>query len=447
MPSIENLFFFSMRELSLLRKCSLTDLLFTHQGIQKPNDEIVVEYLARMSQSLFIFEDCESGLYTSESESEPIRYDTYVDVSKLVGSIICGRTMPGVRVLVTARAGAVNEYHVFDRSAEMYGFDASRIDQYVSVFCKGNDTENVNLESHIRNYIDTDTNVCSFCYVPMFCNLICRIAKMILEQPRRVSMPTTITQLLKLSVLSFAIEHHPDFKGKTISEDDDIIAHIKDPLLHHSKLAKEGMSRLPIKLLFSEDDLKRWGLSKSTARHFGLLTVSRYMVHGPVYKEERELYYFVHSIMQEFLAGISLTSNIDDIERQMANTPNVGQLDMVLTFLSGLTGDLAHRDILESLGVQTTATAADLLRLIVKQDRENRRRDHKRTIFLLLRLVYESRQSDLWAVIKDFVMNDVKDVYGKDVKALNLSETYINPVEQQTLVFVMPNMEDVTTLK
>ncbi|KAK2162581.1 hypothetical protein NP493_1514g00002 [Ridgeia piscesae] len=150
--------------------------------------------------------------------------------------------------------------------------------------------------------------------------------------------------------------------------------------------------------------------------------------------------------MQEFLAAIGLVSNIDDIERQMADTPNLGQLDMVLTFVSGLVSDPANRHFLESLGFQTTVTAADLLRLIVKQDHENRRRDRKRTILLLLRLVYESRQPDLWAVIKDFVLNYAKDIFGNDVRELNLENTEISPVELQALIYVMPHMDDFTML-
>jgi hypothetical protein len=204
------------------------------------------------------------------------------------------------------------------------------------------------------------------------------------------------------------------------------------------------MSGLPIKLLFSEDDLERWGLSKSTARLLSLLMVFKDKVQGPVSREDTELHCFVHFIMQEFSAAIGLVSNIDDIERQMADTPNLGQLDMVLAFVSGLVSDPANRHFLESLGFQTTVTAADLLRLIVMQDYENRRRDRKRTILLLLRLVYESRQPDLWAVIKDFVLNYAKDIFGNDVRELNLENTEISPVELQALIYVMPHMDDFT---
>ena len=449
LPAFGNIFFFSMRDLSRIGKCSLTDLLLTHQGIQKPRADIVDKYFANISQSLIIFEDCgEDFLYPSESESEPIYVDRKVEVAKLIGSIICGKTMPGARVLVTSRDGGATEHHVFDRTVEVCGFDEARIDQYVSLFSEANDADEGTLESHIRNYIDNNNRVRTFCYLPMLCNLICRDAKIQLVRHSKLSLPTTVTQLLKLSVLNFAIEHHPDVKGKTLSENHDVIARFKGPLLLHSKLAKEGMSHQPVKRLFSEEDLERWGLSKLVARHFSLLILSGVEVQGSVSREETEMHLFVHSLMQEFLTAIAFLSNIDDIETQMAHTPNIGQLDMILIFMSGLTCDPANRDFLESLGCQTTVTAADLIRLIIKQDIENRRRNFKTTILLLLRLMYESRQPDLWELVKDHVLIERKDdFFLSDVKELNLDDTHINPVDQQALTYVIPNMDDVTMLK
>ena len=449
LPAFRNFFFFSMRDLSHIGKCSLTDLLFTHQGIPKPRDDIVDTYLENMSQSLVVFEDCGEDMYTSISESKHLYAVTKVEISQLIGSIICGKLIPGARVLVTARNGGVTEHEVFDRRAEIYGFDETRIDQYVSMFCAGSDTDNGILESHIRRYIDKDKNISSFCYLPMLCNLICQIAKMLQKGHYQTTLPTTVTELLKLSVIHFATECHPDFKGEILSEDDDdVVAYFKDPLLSHSKLAKEGMSHLPVKFLFTKEDLARCGLSKFVAREFSLLTVLRYKVKGSVSREETEVHHFVHLLVQEFFAAIAFLSNIDDIETQMANTPNLGQLDMVLTYMSGLTGDPANKDLLESLGCQTTVTAGDLIQLIIKQDTENRRRNFKTTILLLLRLMYESRQPHLWALVKDFVLIERKDDdFLSDVKELNIDGTRINPVDQQALVYVIPNMDDVTMLK
>ena len=58
LPTIENIFYFSMRHLSRISKnqWSLTDLLFTHQGIPKPRDDVVREMVSfvKASQSVHI---------------------------------------------------------------------------------------------------------------------------------------------------------------------------------------------------------------------------------------------------------------------------------------------------------------------------------------------------------------------------------------------------------
>ena len=174
--------------------------------------------------------------------------------------------MPGARVLVTARPGEIIEQHVFDRRVEMYGFDEPRLDQYVSMFCAGNDTKNGNLESNIRSYIDNDNNVGRLCYVPELCKLFCYTVKKTLEQHGRVSSSTTITHLLTMSVVYFVTAYHPDYNRGQLSEENNPITHLKDLLLSYSSLAKEGMNHLPVKVLFLGEDLKRWGLSRFIAR-------------------------------------------------------------------------------------------------------------------------------------------------------------------------------------
>ena len=458
LPSIEHLFFFSMQELSRVRECSLASLLFTHQGVDKPSNGVIVEYLQQMSENvLVVFEGLqEFGTYSVESKSETCDYNTQVETSKLIGSIICGKTLKLARLLVTSRLGGVIECKVFDRATEIYGFNESRISEYVCMFCKGNGK----LKSHIHDYIRNNSNVCSLCHMPLFCNLTCRLAAMGLEY-----LPTTITQLLIKYVLLFVIEHHPDFKGKEFDEDDDVIADIKDPLLRHSKLAKDGISQQPVKVTFSKADIARFELSQVTATQektkqematqetakqematqematqCGFLTVSTEKTQDKVFKKvTQSSYYFSHLIIQEFLASITLISNQEEIQRLLKQTPNEGQLDMVLAFVSGLVGDPVNRDFLKSLGCQTIVTARDLLRLVVTQERDHGRRDHKSSILLLLMLVYESSQPGLWGEIKDFVL--------KDGKELNLADMHIGPVEVKALAYVMPEWEDVNILE
>ena len=434
----DNVHYYSLRDLAHIGKCSLADLMFTHQGIPKPSNDAISEYLThkRMQRTLLIFDALdEFGWYTSASESKAYDYNEEVEISHLIGSIICGKTLKLASLLVTSRPGGVTDYAVFDRKAEVFGFVESRIFEYVSKFCNGD----CNLESHIRAYIKHNTNIRSLCYVPMLCNLVCRIAKVNLEQGSKVPLPETVTQLLITCVVHFAIEHHPYFKGKELAEDDDIVAQIKDPLFFHSALAKQGISQQPIKVVFSSDDMKKCQLSEETATQCGLLTVSRVIAPGQLCRKVKQLFYFLHLIVEEFFASIALISSLHATQTIMKQTRNEGQLDMVLMFISGLVGDPDNRRFLQSLGCQTTMTASDLLRLVINQECEQRRRNHKSAVLLLLLLVYESRQSDLWVQIKDFVLRDGKE--------FDLEDTYMSPLEQKALTYVMTRWNDVTILK
>ena len=439
--AIENVFYYSMRDLAHLGPCSLADLLFTHQGIQKPSDEMIAQYLRNMSGVMVILDGYEEmGHCSSEEESVPLdNIFTKVEISELLGSIICGKTMASAKLVVTCRSGAVREYKVFDRITQIYGFSELRVLQYVYTFCKRNAIENVDLESIILDYIDNEINIRSFCYIPMFCSLVCRIAKMKLEQHVDIPLPTTVTQLLKDTVVSFVNQLHPDFKGKSLDEDDDVISQIKDPLLQHSKLAKKGISHRPMQILFTKGDIESCHLSHDTAAQCGLLTVSMENVKYAVSRQVTSVYYFVHLIMQEFLGAIALVSQQNDIEELVRLSASDGDLDMILTFVAGLLGDADSKDFLKTLGCQTCMSAGDLLRLVVSQELQHRRRDHMATVFLLLTLVFESRQPDLWVEIREFVMNGGNE--------LNLSERHISPIEIQALTYVMPSMQDVHVLE
>ena len=432
--AVDLLFFFSLRELSHIGKCSLSQLLFTQQGIKIPSNDALHQILYGKHVNTLVVLDGLDEFCDYPIQCKAFSPTTEVDISQLIGSIICGKTMTSARVLVTSRPGGVKDHTVFDRKTEIYGFVETRILEYVTKFSKGNDK----LKKNIENYITDNINIRSFSYVPMLCNLICRIAKMGLERNSEAPLPATITQLLTKCVVNFAIEHHPMFKGKELF-DVDVIAQIREPLRHHSKLAKDGMCSQPIKVVFTQTDIERSELSQF-ATQCGLLTVSREKARGAISSRQlARTYYFVHLIMQEFLAGVALVSNLEETKTLMKHTPNDGQLDMVLLFVSGLVGDPENKEFLQSLGYQTSITVGDFLRIVVKQEGEQRRRNHKTSILLLLMLVFESRQPDLWEEIKDFVL--------KDGKELNLESTHISPVELQSLVFVMPRHDDMTILE
>ena len=361
LSAFDHVFFYSMRELSRVEKCSLADLLFMHQYVYKrPTDEIAVEYVQRMSKKTLVVFD---GLDAFDSYSlEPGSYDCNqeVEMSRLIGSIIGGHILKLVTLLVTSRPGGVDEYKKFDHVVEVYGFNETMIDKYVETYCQGE----VTLNYHINNFINSNINVSSLCHLPVFCYLLCEMGKIGLERDREAPFPMTMTRLIARCVENFMREQHPDFSGKELGHHD-VVADVKEQLLAHSKLAMDGMSHQPVKVVFSNEDVMVVfsnedvnEVSQKTPTQCGFMNVATermpVVVHAKVTHS-----YFVHLMMQEFFAAIALMSSLEDIEKLLDETPNEGQLDMVLIFIAGLVGDPDNKRFVESLGYNTTMKVAN----------------------------------------------------------------------------------------
>ncbi|KAK2160279.1 hypothetical protein NP493_1658g00003 [Ridgeia piscesae] len=462
LSAFKNVFIYSMKELSRVEEMtSLGDLLFMHQYIyQRPTDEIAVDYVHMMSENTLVVFDGLDAFGSYSWETETFDCNEKVEMSKLIGSIVSGHTLSQVTLLVTSRPGGVDEYKKFHQIAEIYGFDETMIDRYVEMYCQGE----VTLKYHIDNFIKSNINVSSLCHLPIFCYLLCEMGKIGLERDREAPFPTTMTQLIAKCVENFMREQHPDFSGKELGRHD-VVADVREQLLAHSKLAKDGMSHQPVKVVFSNKDIKNifqtkdvTEFSQKTATQCGFVNVATERKDMVVHKKVTQSY-FVHLLMHEFCAAIALVSSLEDIEKLLDQTPNEGQLDMVLAFIAGLVGDPDNKTFLESLGYDATTkvanpihkkklddlgynlviTTSELLELVVIQcDNEQahrRRRDHKASILLLLRLLYESREPYLWSEIKAFVLRHREE--------LDLSGTEITPADLQALTYVAQKTSDI----
>ena len=432
LPAIEDVFFYSMNELSGMEECSLAELLFLHQSIEKqPSADVADEFMQRMSSNTLVILDGLDAFDCHSLKSQCFDCNEKVKMSRLIGSIISGRTLSPVSLLVTSRTVRADDYKTFDRLAELHGFTEPMVEEYVQKFCQ----QDEKLRCHIGNYIDNDIHVASLCKWPLFCNLLCRLGKGGLDQGKQEPFPTTLTQLMTKCVHSFVKEQFPQFTGRKWAEGEDVIAQIRDELLNISKLAKDGMGHQPVKDVFTQKDAPV--LSKAAAIRCGFLKVSEMSTPASHRGKVARSFHFEHLTMQEFFAAIALISSGEEIEKLL--TVNKGQPDMVLTFLAGLVGDTENRSFLESLECHTTITAVWLVSLVVRQAREQRWPNRKATILLLLRLVHESRRLELWAEVKDFVLNDGEE--------LDLSAIPISPVDLQALTFVTQRFDDINAVE
>ena len=428
-------FYFALRDVSSIKESSLTELFFGHHDreVLKPSDEATDEFFHRISanpgECLLIFDGIDEYGSIEWSDSQ-FEHKQVVVMHKLLSSIIQGNTLGQATVLVTSRPGGIKDGKFFDSTAEIYGLTQDKIFEYTSKFSRGDN----NLNTRIDGFIRANTNIASLCYIPVQCDLVCRIVRAKELSHSVEELPTTITQLYIMAVQNLAIDHHPLLKGKEVENDVNVVGKLREPLLKHAKLARDGMGQSPIKVTFSKTDIDALDLEKA-ATECGLLTFSREK--GPVLRTYSSTYSFNHLTIQEFLGAVALVSSPQEVASLVMTSANDGQLDLLLMFLCGLAGDCMSKEFLDSLSCPLQVTTERVLELVVQREREKTERNHKQSVLLLLLLIFESRHPELWSKVKDYVL--------EDGETLDLSNTHISPVELEAVMFIFQK-SDITSL-
>ena len=424
--NIRHIFYFALRSLTYFSRLSIEDLFFECHG-DNNSGEFVRLMATCPDDCVVIFDGADEvtlrhppdPLSSGQREAAPM---------ELVSSIIQGR-LPRSCVIVTTRPGGIPDFWKFDKYAELYGLTENKVSEFVKKF-SGDDED---LRQRIQAYIDTNANIASLCYVPVQCGHVCRIVRAAGKHQREEKLPDTITQLYCLSVENLAIEHHPLFKDSATVEDAEVIRRLKEPLLRHAELARCGMGEPSVQVTFPQKDIDELKL-KEDATKCGLLSVTKEK--STVRRTHCCTYSFNHLTIQEFFAAVALVSNPQEAKRMINNAAG-GQLDLVCMFLCGLLDDPRSKEFLDSLGCQVEMTAERVLKLVIEREKR-RARDHTQITLLLLLMIHESRNPNLWSTAAGYVM--------KDGKTLDLFEQHISPVELQALTFIF-ELNDFTSLK
>ena len=353
------------------------------------------------------------------------------EMPALVASILQGKTLKKATVLVTTRPGGIKDYQ-FDKTAEIYGLTQENIDEYTSKFCG----DYKDLKTRIDNYIKTNINIAALCYVPFQCDLVCRIVKAKEDsKDSKEELPATITQLYIQAVTHLGVKLYNPNKAYGTVDEEYVFGKLKKPLLNHAKLARVGMGESPVKVTFSTKEIKELQLEEAATK-CGMLTLSKEK--NKLQGTYRCTYSFIHLTVQEFLSALALVNNRNDVESLMTKSRNDGQLDLMWMFLCGLIGDHNNKTFLDSLDCQTQMNAERLLQLVLQRKRDQTGRDHKQSVLLVLLIVFEAQQPELWSTVKHYVVG----VGG----TLDLSHRHMSPVELKAMTFVLQK-SDITSLK
>ena len=448
--AVDQVFHFHMGDLSARKMCSVEDLFFGCQRNGRPSRYAVAQFFERLqadpSRYIIIFDGLDETTVAA-TENRAFANNEQVEMPCLIASILNGHTLPSVRLLVTSRLGGVPDYDAYETKAEIYGFTRDKMSDYIVKFS----ARNSRVEKSIQDYIDDNANICSFCYIPAHLILVCRIVKARLEQESNPELPETLTELFVAAIRNVVVNQYPKFKGPNADKTVDVLAELKGPVLDHAKLARYGMEQDHVKVTFTKKEICRCHLERVVTKG-GLVSESRES--GVVVTTPSSTFSFLHLTTQEFLAAVALVTDIKRVKRMMTTTLN-RQLDLVLLFLAGLLGNSKNHPFLSSLHSRwwnsfqrslrrnSAKSLKELMTSVVARERNNEANsedesaEHKASTLLLVTMIQESRHSELWRSVSDYVLTDGE---------LDLSNQHLSPSEQHALTYVLPQT-GLTSLK
>ena len=180
-------------------KLSLRELLNQSEYSAEDLTEEVWKYiLQNPNKVLIIFDgfDEYSGKTKIDNESHPYRDNEQesMPIHFLFKKIASGDILRGATVLTTTRPNAVScisRLH-FDKTVEILGFTTEQVDEYVQKFTNGDDQKT----NTIKQHINSNLNLLSFCYIPVNCYIICSCFLQLLGNATGfTSLPTRLTEI------------------------------------------------------------------------------------------------------------------------------------------------------------------------------------------------------------------------------------------------------------
>ncbi|CAH3172212.1 unnamed protein product [Porites evermanni] len=387
-------------------KLSLRELLNQSEYSAEDLTEEVWKYiLQNPNKVLIIFDgfDEYSGKTKIDNESHPYRDNEQesMPIHFLFKKIASGDILRGATVLTTTRPNAVScisRLH-FDKTVEILGFTTEQVDEYVQKFTNGDDQK----ANTIKQHINGNRNLLSFCYIPVNCWIICSCLLQLLGNTTGLtSLPTRLTEIYSIAIKMFYFCYddnqyrHDKAKGQPfiLKPFKELSSHVQNVFARLGKIAFDGIKEG--RLIFEShevNDLESNGL-------FHRLPDTR---DRPL-AEPRPQYCFLHLTIQEFLAAKYLvdTYSSEDLQKFVSDHIQDGAWKVVMQFVAGLLAEKEGQstDIFSDLLPSETFT--EEVEIKMNEDSEERIEtltfwpvgEDRFLVVTLFNCMYENKASD-----------------------------------------------------
>ena len=427
-------------------KLSLRELLSNSEYSKEDLTEEVWNYiLQNPNKVLIIFDgfDEYSGKTKIDNESHPYRDNEQesMPIHFLFKKITSGDILRGATVLTTTRSNAVScisRLH-FDKIVEILGFTTEQVDDYVQKFTNGDDQK----ANTIKQHINSNRNLLSFCYIPVNCYIICSCLLQLLGNTTGfTSLPTRLTEIYSIAIKMFYFCYddnqyrHDKAKGQLffLKPFKELSSHVQNVFARLGKIAFDGIRNG--KLVFESHEVNN--LESNGLFHRLPDTRDRPLA------EPRPQYCFLHLTIQEFLAAKYLvdTYSSEDLQKFVSDHIQDGAWKVVMQFVAGLLAEKEGQstDIFSDLLPSETFTKE----VKIKMNEDSEERTETRTcwpanedgdlVVTLFNCMYENNASD----------REVQKKLAKiGCNALHFSWCNLSPLDCLALVHALKSIEGI----
>ena len=278
-------------------------------------------------------------------ESYPNDSSAKMPIPALCSKLMRGKLFENSVVLVSSRPGEAEDLGEisFDRHVEISGFSPEQVTEYVDKYFS--EPEKEQTRNTVREHVEKNENLVSFCHVPLLSFLLCWCLEWRISQSGITGkLPAKITDLYDEVVKVVVQKLHANLKYLEMSGNTMKIA--RDTL---GKLAKLAASLLKEKkYIFDEEDMKKINLTEDEIAN---LKVSGILHCVPGIRisafETKSEFSFLHLTLQEFLGASFFVENKEVPEKEKAT----GQ---TFVFMSGLSSREKDRELMGKIIQQIT---------------------------------------------------------------------------------------------
>ncbi|XP_028275494.1 NACHT, LRR and PYD domains-containing protein 3-like [Parambassis ranga] len=393
---------------------------------------------------LFVFDGLDESrlhldLHVHDIDSVDVTKSTTTDI--LVKNLINGKLLRSARIWITTRPAAANQIPTdcVDVVTEVRGFNDPQKEEYFRKRFREEEQA-----SRIISHIKTSQSIHNMCHIPVFCWITAGVLEDMLKTREGGELPKSLTEMyIRFLVVQTKVKKVKYDGGA--KADSHWSPESREMIQALGKLAFDQLQKG--NLIFYESDLTECGIDKAAPVKSGVFT--------QIFKEEDNVFCFIHLSVQEFLAALHvhltfINSAVNLLEQswwskvirhksklrhlhrsavdKSIKSPN-GHLDLFLRFLLGLSLQ-TNQTHLQGLLTQTgssSQTNQKTVQYIKKKISKN---------------VSAERSINLFHCLNELNDRSLVEEIQQSLRSGRLSTDELSPAQWSALVFILLSSEE-----